>query len=48
VRDALGVPPFSLGGVHDDALLDGLIDQVRDLNSGELDDDIAILALSRG
>ena len=47
VRDALGVPPFSLGGVHDDALLDRLIDQVRDLNSGELDDDIAILALSR-
>ena len=32
---------------RDDALLDRLIDQVRDLNSGELDDDIAILALSR-
>jgi serine phosphatase RsbU (regulator of sigma subunit) len=47
VRDALGVPPFSLGGVSNEALLDRLIDQVRDLNSGELDDDIAILALSR-
>ena len=47
VRDALGTPPFGLGGAHDDALLDRLIDQVRDLNSGELDDDIAILALSR-
>ena len=45
VRDALGAPPFGLGGVHDDALLDRLLDQVRDLNSGELDDDIAMLAL---
>jgi serine phosphatase RsbU (regulator of sigma subunit) len=47
VRDALGAPPFGLGGAHDDTLLDRLIEQVRDLNSGELDDDIAILALSR-
>jgi hypothetical protein len=47
VRDALGRPPFGLGGARDDALLDRLIDQVRDLNSGELDDDIAILVLSR-
>jgi serine phosphatase RsbU (regulator of sigma subunit) len=47
VRDALGPPPFGLGGGHDDTLLDRLIEQVRDLNSGELDDDIAILALSR-
>src|SRR6202453_3409043 len=47
VRDALGPPPFGLGGAHDDTLLDRLIEQVRDLNSGELDDDIAILALSR-
>jgi hypothetical protein len=47
VLDALGNPPFTIGGAHDDALLDRLIDQVRDLNSGELDDDIAILALSR-
>jgi hypothetical protein len=47
VRDVLGAPPFGLGGAHDDALLDRLLDQVRDLNSGELDDDIAILALSR-
>ena len=47
VRDALGTPPFDLGGASDDALLDRLIDQVRDLNSGDLDDDIAILALGR-
>src|ERR1700678_445692 len=47
VRDALGPPPLGLGGGHDDTLLDRLIEQVRDLNSGELDDDIAILALSR-
>ena len=45
VRDALGAPPFDLGRVSDDALLGRLIDQVRDLNSGDLDDDIAILAL---
>src|ERR1700677_1455408 len=47
VRGALCPPPFGLGGAHDDTLLDRLIEQVRDLNSGELDDDIAILALSR-
>ncbi len=45
VRDALGTPPFDLGRVSDDALLSRLIDQVRDLNSGDLNDDIAILAL---
>jgi serine phosphatase RsbU (regulator of sigma subunit) len=44
MRDALGAPPFDPGGVGD-ALLDRLIDQVRNLNSGELNDDIAILAL---
>jgi serine phosphatase RsbU (regulator of sigma subunit) len=47
LRDALGAPPFDPGKVADDALLSRLIDQVRNLNSGDLDDDIAILALSR-
>jgi serine phosphatase RsbU (regulator of sigma subunit) len=45
VRDALGTAPFNPGQVTDDALLNRLIDQVRDLNSGDLNDDIAILAL---
>ena len=45
VRDALGAPPFDLGRVSDDALLGRLIDQVRNLNGGDLNDDIAILAL---
>jgi serine phosphatase RsbU (regulator of sigma subunit) len=45
VWDALGAPPFDPGRVTDDALLGRLIDQVRDLNSGDLNDDIAILAL---
>jgi serine phosphatase RsbU (regulator of sigma subunit) len=45
VRDALGTPPFDLGKTSEDALLGRLIDQVRDLNSGDLNDDIAILAL---
>src|ERR1700683_4375743 len=45
MRDALGAPPFDPGRVGD-ALLNHLIDQVRDLNSGDLSDDIAILALS--
>jgi serine phosphatase RsbU (regulator of sigma subunit) len=43
--DALGTPPFDPGRVSDDALLSRLIDQVRHLNGGDLDDDIAILAL---
>jgi serine phosphatase RsbU (regulator of sigma subunit) len=43
--DALGTPPFDPSRVTDDALLSRLIDQVRDLNSGDLNDDIAILAL---
>jgi serine phosphatase RsbU (regulator of sigma subunit) len=46
VRDALGTPPFDPGMV-DDALLGKLIDEVRSLNSGDLNDDIAILALGR-
>jgi serine phosphatase RsbU (regulator of sigma subunit) len=45
VRDALGPPPSDPGRVSDDALLTRLIDQVRHLNSGDLNDDIAILAL---
>jgi serine phosphatase RsbU (regulator of sigma subunit) len=45
IRDALGTPPFDTGRVSEDALLGGLIEQVRYLNSGDLDDDIAILAL---
>ena len=44
-RDALGAPPFDPGKVSDDALLNRLIDQVRSLNGGDLNDDIAILAL---
>jgi serine phosphatase RsbU (regulator of sigma subunit) len=45
LRDALGAPPFDAGRVSDDALLNKLIDRVRDLNGSELNDDIAILAL---
>jgi serine phosphatase RsbU (regulator of sigma subunit) len=33
-------------GLPDDELLDRLIDQVRKLNQGDLDDDLAVLALS--
>jgi hypothetical protein len=46
LRDALGAPPFDPGKVADDAFLNRLIEQVRNLNSGDLDDDLAILALS--
>ena len=45
VRDALGTPPFDLGKTSEDVLLGRLIDQVRSLNNGDLNDDIAILAL---
>jgi serine phosphatase RsbU (regulator of sigma subunit) len=45
LRDVLGAPPFDPGRVSDDVLLSQLIEQVRDLNGGDLDDDIAILAL---
>jgi serine phosphatase RsbU (regulator of sigma subunit) len=45
VRGTLGEPPFDPGWACDDALLSRLIDEVRTLNSGDLDDDIAILAL---
>src|SRR5262249_39107494 len=30
---------------HDERLLDALVDRVRDLNGGDLDDDLAVLAL---
>jgi hypothetical protein len=45
MEDALGTPPFDPGRVSDDALLSRLIEQVRNLNSGDLNDDIAVLAL---
>ncbi len=45
IGGALGRPPFDPGLVTEGALLNGLIDEVRDLNSGDLNDDIAILAL---
>jgi serine phosphatase RsbU (regulator of sigma subunit) len=45
VRDALGSPPFDPGRLSDDLLLGRLIERVRDFNRGDLDDDIAILAL---
>jgi serine phosphatase RsbU (regulator of sigma subunit) len=41
IRDALG----SRVRLADDQLLDQVIDWVRELNGGELDDDLAILAL---
>jgi serine phosphatase RsbU (regulator of sigma subunit) len=45
LRDALGQPPFDPGRASSEALLNRLIEQVSSLNSGDLDDDIAILAL---
>jgi hypothetical protein len=33
-------------GLADDEMLDRLVDQVRKLNQGDLDDDLAVLALS--
>ena len=45
MRDALGTPPFDPRKVSEDALLGQLIEQVRSLNSGDLNDDIAVLAL---
>lgn len=47
MRDALGAPPFDPGKVSDDALLSRLIETVRDLNNGDLNDDVALLALGR-
>jgi len=45
LRDALGAKPFDPGRVSDDVLLNQLIDQVCQLNGGDLKDDVAILAL---
>ncbi len=45
VQDALAGPRYDPGHVIDEALLAKLIDEVRTLNRGDLDDDIAILAL---
>ena len=45
LREALGTPPYDPARVHDRALLNRLIEQVRELNGSELTDDIAILAL---
>jgi serine phosphatase RsbU (regulator of sigma subunit) len=42
IRDALASAPPTL---PDDHLLDQVIDRVRELNGGDLDDDLAILAL---
>lgn len=45
VREAVGSSPLAPTALSDDALLGRLIDQVRDLNGGDLNDDVAILAL---
>lgn len=45
VRELGGPPPLTPGALSDDALLGRLIERVRDLNSGDLNDDIAVLAL---
>jgi serine phosphatase RsbU (regulator of sigma subunit) len=45
VRDALGAPPFQPGQVSDEAMLGQLIDRVRDLNHGDLNDDIALIGI---
>jgi serine phosphatase RsbU (regulator of sigma subunit) len=45
VRDALGPPPYDPGQASEEQLLRRLMEQVRKLNFGELNDDIAILAL---
>lgn len=45
VRDALGPPPLDPGQVSDGHLLRRLMEQVRRLNNGDLNDDIAMLAL---
>jgi hypothetical protein len=39
-------PAASAGTPADGQLLDHVIDQVRELNGGDLDDDLAVLALS--
>ena len=48
IRDALRSSPAAAGGASapaDGSLLDQVIEHVRALNGGDLDDDLAILAL---
>jgi len=45
VRDALGPRPYDPGQASEEQLLRRLMEQVRKLNLGDLNDDIAILAL---
>jgi serine phosphatase RsbU (regulator of sigma subunit) len=45
VGDALGPPPFDPGRVSEQQLLGQLTELVRKLNNGDLNDDMAILAL---
>jgi serine phosphatase RsbU (regulator of sigma subunit) len=45
VRDALGPLPYDPGQASEEQLPRRLMEQVRKLSSGELNDDIAILAL---
>ena len=45
VAEALGPAGPDAGPLDDNQLLDQLVEQVRELNGGDLDDDLAILAL---
>jgi serine phosphatase RsbU (regulator of sigma subunit) len=45
IRDALGGPDQPGEAQPGEALLDEVIDRVRELNGGDLDDDLAVLAL---
>jgi serine phosphatase RsbU (regulator of sigma subunit) len=45
IAEAVDDPGPASGHLDDDALLDRLIEQVRQLNGGDLDDDLAILVL---
>ena len=45
VAEALDPADPADGPVSDDQLLDRLVEAVRQLNGGDLDDDLAILAL---
>ena len=45
IRDALGGPDQPGEAQPGEALLDQMIDRVRELNGGDLDDDLAVLAL---
>jgi serine phosphatase RsbU (regulator of sigma subunit) len=47
VREGLGPEPLNPAAVTGDTLLTELIDRVRGLNQGDLNDDIAVLALGR-